>query len=577
MALNNFHTPGPQTDVRNLMLAQLNQSGLANNIFNSALGEMNKFDTGARNLNTQKLTRDIANMSLSELEDYYNNGKTALDILNEKDGTGFMYNETDPNLLNMVNQRDNDYKTAKNNIVFNELQQLTPQQIIDSGNLFDKFEYLDKLTPQQQAQIAAARGNAQQTLRTQALNELSPEEIADAETIGNINFAPEYGTPDAQDAERFSTLQGKYRADLDSKNYSLAMQLLNSIPNPLDRARLVANPPEFKAMLEQSGIKFRKGETFTQLMSDLGATYNDPNKKAELDRIYNDKITSELADAATSGKSLSEVYSIINNAVDSQGNHLTEQQKAEKFNYVLDKGNFINDAIDDFKEDEEFKEHYDALTNEKLTDTQRAAALDYFKNNIRQYTKEVPKEYKPYIEKKLISTLEDTYKKSNIAIEQADKARATEATHNMMSFIQNISDSDIKTEMQDDVLGDKISLQFADLKSGDKTLTDSSIKGGIIKMLGLVPQNDSIQQIKKFLEDPKNRESSLGIYFFNKLVPAYKLFKSNPDAEKGANSPGVLGQLNSSLAGLEAGAKIIENYKIYKNKGSMSNIYYMPQ
>ena len=70
MALNNFHTPGPQTDVRNLMLAQLNQSSLANNIFNSTLGEMNKFDTGARNLNTQKLTRDIANMSLSELEEH---------------------------------------------------------------------------------------------------------------------------------------------------------------------------------------------------------------------------------------------------------------------------------------------------------------------------------------------------------------------------------------------------------------------------------------------------------------------------------------------------------------------------
>ena len=244
MALNNFHTPGPQTDVRNLMLAQLNQSSLANNIFNSTLGEMNKFDTGARNLNTQKLTRDIANMSLSELEDYYNNGKTAIDILNEKDGTGFMYNETDPNLLNMVNQRDNDYKTAKNNIVFNELQQLTPQQIVDSGNLFDKFQYLDKLTPQQQAWLTAARGNAQQTLRTQALNELSPEEIADAATIGNIKLPPEYGSFNAQDAALFSTKQDKYKADLDSKNYGLAKQLLNSIPNPLARARLVANPSE---------------------------------------------------------------------------------------------------------------------------------------------------------------------------------------------------------------------------------------------------------------------------------------------------------------------------------------------
>lgn len=576
MALNNFHTPGPQTDVRNLMLAQLNQSGLANNIFNSALGEMNKFDTGARNLNTQKLTRDIANMSLGELENYYNNGKTALDILNEKDGTGFMYNETDPNLLNMVNQRDNDYKTAKNNVVFNELQQLTPQQIIDSGNLFDKFEYLDKLTPQQQAWLTAARGNAQQTLRTQALNELSPEEIADAATIGNIKLASEYGSFNSKDAEDFRALQGKYRADLDSKNYSLATQLLNSIPNPLDRARLVNNPSEFKARLEQAGIKFRKGETFTQLMSDLGATYNDPNKKAELSRIDDDRLTSQLADAATSGESLTTVASIIDNAVDFQGNHLTEQQKADKFNYILDKGNFINDAIDDFKEDEEFKKNYDALTNEKLTDTQRAAALDYFKNNIRQYTKEVPKEYKPYIEKKLISTLEDTYKKSNIAIEQAAKARATEATRSMMSFIQNISDSDIKVEMEDGVLRDRISLQFADLKSRNKNLTDSDIKGGIIKMLGSVPQNKSIEQIKRFLEDPENRESSLGIYFFNKLAPAYKIYMSNPSEER-ANGPGVIKELNSSLAGLEAGAKIIENYKIYKNKGSMSNIYYMPQ
>lgn len=576
MALNNFHTPGPQTDVRNLMLAQLNQSSLANNIFNSALGEMNKFDTGARNLNTQKLTRDIANMSLGELENYYNNGKTALDILNEKDGTGFMYNETDPNLLNMVNQRDSDYKTAKNNVVFNELQQLTPQQIIDSGNLFDKFEYLDKLTPQQQAWLTAAKGSAQQTLRTQALNELSPEEIADAASIGNIKLAPEYGSFNSQDAELFRTLQGKDRADLDSKNYGLAMQLLNSIPNPLDRARLVANPPEFKAMLEQSGIKFRKGETFTQLMSDLGATYNDPNKKAELSRIDDDRLTSQLADAVTSGESLASVASIIDNAVDFQGNHLTEQQKADKFNYILDKGNFINDAIDDFKEDAEFKKHYDALTNERLTDTQRAEALDYFKNNIRQYTKEVPKEYKPYIEKKLISTLEDTYKKSNIAIEQAAKARATEATQSMMSFIQNISDSDIKVEIEDGVLRDKISLQFADLKSRDKSLDDSTIKGGIIKMLGSVPQNETIEQIKRFLEDPKNRESSLGIYFFNKLAPAYKIYKSNPSEER-ANGPGVIKELNSSLAGLEAGAKIIENYKIYKNKGSMSNIYYMPQ
>lgn len=578
MALNNFHTPGPQTDVRNLMLAQLNQSSLANNIFNSTLGEMNKFDTGARNLNTQKLTRDIANMSLSELEDYYNNGKTALDILNEKDGTGFMYNETDPNLLNMVNQRDNDYKTAKNNIVFNELQQLTPQQIIDSGNLFDKFEYLDKLTPQQQAQIAAARGNAQKTLRTQALNELSPEEIADAETIGNIKFAPELGTPDAQDAESFRLLQGKYRGDLDSKNYGLATQLLNSIPNPLDRARLVANPSEFKARLEQAGIKFRNGETFTRLMSDLGATYNDPNKKAELDKIFDDQITSELAAAIQNGKSLSDVASIVNNAVNSQGNHLTEQQKADKLNYILDKGNFINKAIKKFnKNDKEFRKNYDALTDETLTDEQRAAALDYFKNNVKHYIKHAPKEYQPYIMNKLISTLEDTYKKSNLAIEQAAKTRATEATRNMMSSIQNISDPSIKMEMEEQVLGNSGSLQFSTLKEGKyKGVSDDEIKGGIMQMLELMPKNDSMQQLQKFLADPQNRKSSLGIYFFNKLVPAYAAFRSNSTPE-GAKSDGVIQALNSKLAGINEGVKIIKDYKIYKNKGSMSNIYFMPQ
>jgi hypothetical protein len=577
MALNNFHTPGPQTDVRNLMLAQLNQSGLANNIFNSALGEMNKFDTGARNLNTQKLTRDIANMSLSELEDYYNNGRTAIGILNDKDGTGFMYNETDPNLLNMVNQRDNDYKTAKNNIVFHELQQMSPQQILDSGNLYDKFAYADKLTPLQEAWLTNAKGSAQKSLRTQALNELSPEEIADAQTVGNIKLDSSLGAFDSQDAESFRALQDKYKGELDSKNYGLATQLLNSIPNPLDRARLVNNPSEFRARLEQAGIKFRNGETFTRLISDLGATYNDPNKKAELDKIFDDQITSEIAAAIQDGKSLSDVASIVNNAVNSQGNHLTEQQKADKLNYILDKGNFINKAIKKFnKNDEEFRKNYDALTDETLTDEQRAAALDYFKNNVKHYIKHAPKEYQPYIKNKLISTLEDTYKKSNLAIEQAAKTRTTEATRNMMSSIQNISDPSIKTEMEEQVLGNGGSLQFSTLKEGKyKGVSDDEIKGGIMQMLELMPKNDSMQQLQKFLADPQNRKSSLGIYFFNKLVPAYAAFRSNSTPE-GAKSDGVIQALNSKLAGINEGVKIIKDYKIYKNKGSMSNIYFMP-
>lgn len=532
MALNNFHTPGPQTDVRNLMLAQLNQSSLANNIFNSTLGEMNKFDTGARNLNTQKLTRDIANMSLSELEDYYNNGKTALDILNEKDGTGFMYNETDPNLLNMVNQRDNDYKTAKNNIVFNELQQLTPQQIIDSGNLFDKFEYLDKLTPQQQAQIAAARGNAQQTLRTQALNELSPEEIADAASIGNIKFAPEYGSPSAQDAEKFRLLQDRYRGELDSKNYGLAMQLLNSIPNPLDRARLVANPPEFKAMLEQSGIKFRKGETFTQLMSDLGATYNDPTKKAELDRIADDHLISQLADAAEKGESLATIYSIINNAVDSQGNHLTEQQKAEKLNYVLDNSNIIDDLIYDQANsldkdgktlkfpnmDKEFR----SVNNPKLDAITRASNADKLKAYGDKLFENFPLHMRKILRKKYESRIDSMLKTSNeTAKVQAEISKNT-ARNKAQEWANAKKPNDINFKSV--IEGTYKSKIASNSKTKDKA---NDIKSDILNMLHSNTAFLEYADIYQYMRD--NDNSAFTNYLFDTMYPLYESNSHNYD------------------------------------------------
>lgn len=526
MALNNFHTPGPQTDVRNLMLAQLNQSGLANNIFNSALGEMNKFDTGARNLNTQKLTRDIANMSLSELEDYYNNGKTAIDILNEKDGTGFMYNETDPNLLNMVNQRDNDYKTAKNNAVFHELQQLTPQQIIDSGNLYDKFSYADKLTPLQEAWLTNAKGSAQKTLRTQALNELSPEEIADAATIGNIKFAPEYGIPDAQDAERFSTLQGKYRADLDSKNYGLAMQLLNSIPNPLDRARLVANPPEFKAMLEQSGIKFRKGETFTQLMSALGATYNDPKKKEELDKIYNDKIISELADAAGSGKSLSEIYSIINNAVDSQGNHLTEQQKADKLNYILDNSNIITDLIYDQTNSKEkdgktkkfptMEKELNDINDTELSAVARATAADSLKAYGEKLFENFPLHMRKVLRKKYESTIDSMLKTSN----ETAKAQAEMTRNEARNSLQEWANAHLPNDYDfESVIGGGYTSKIA----GNKKINVNDVKSDIMNMLHTNTDFGDYSDIYKFMKEHKN--SPFTSYLFDIMYPLYEANK----------------------------------------------------
>ena len=548
MALNNFHTPGPQTDVRNLMLAQLNQSSLANNIFNSTLGEMNKFDTGARNLNTQKLTRDIANMSLSELEDYYNNGKTSLDILNEKDGTGFMYNETDPNLLNMVNQRDNDYKTAKNNIVFNELQQLTPQQIVDSGNLFDKFEYLDKLTPQQQAQIAAARGNAQQALRTQALNELSPEEIADAATIGNIKFAPEYGTPNAQDAEKFRVLQDKYQTDLDSKNYSLAMQLLNSIPNPLDRARLVANPPEFKAMLEQSGIKFRKGGTFTQLMSALGATYNDPNKKTELDNIFNSQYKVTLDKAIKEDKSLPETLDIIAKGVDNYGNPLSVEKQKEFTDYVFDNSDYIQKYIskEAIKEgNEDILNLLDGISDISLSMQDRAEAADALKHQMKDIVKNVPKHLQKTVESKMNAYVDSMLKTSNeTAKAQALSDRST-ARKKMQEQINEMSDID--RAAFNDVLTGEYKSKISSAEKGNA----SEVKG---KLMGLIRSNVEFSQYIPLLNYmDKNPNSPLKSYILDSLYDLNKLegYNSKEDSQTKKNIRARLDTLISILPNYE--------------------------
>ena len=562
MALNNFHTPGPQTDVRNLMLAQLNQSGLANNIFNSALGEMNKFDTGARNLNTQKLTRDIANMSLGELENYYNNGKTAIDILNEKDGTGFMYNETDPNLLNMVNQRDNDYKTAKNNIVFNELQQLTPQQIVDSGNLFDKFEYTDKLTPQQQAWLTAARGSAQQALRTQALNELSPEEIADAATIGNIKFPTEYGSPNAQDAKEFRELQGKYQTDLDSKNYGLAMQLLNSIPNPLDRARLVANPPEFKAMLEQSGIKFRKGETFTQLMSALGATYNDPTKKAELDKIADDHIISQLADAAEKGESLSEIYSIINNAVDSQGNHLTEQQKTDKLNYVLDNSDYIQKFVAkesiNTKKYPSLQQELKDINNPKLTAISRASAADKLKAYGEKLFEKFPLHMRKVLLKKYESHIDSLLKTSN----ETAKAQAEMDKNTARNKAQEWANAHLPDDF---AFKSVINGNYTSKIAGDKKLNSDEVKSEIMHMLNTNTDFSDYNDIYQYMRD--NENSSFTNYLFDIMYP---LYKANKNVVTNA------GEIDLNYAKLEIAKKLNALSKIFPTIKTLeqSNIRY---
>ena len=557
MALNNFHTPGPQTDVRNLMLAQLNQSSLANNIFNSTLGEMNKFDTGARNLNTQKLTRDIANMSLSELEDYYNNGKTAIDILNEKDGTGFMYNETDPNLLNMVNQRDNDYKTAKNNIVFNELQQLTPQQIVDSGNLFDKFQYLDKLTPEQQKWLTAAKGSAQKTLRTQALNELSPEEIADVASIGNIKFPTEYGLPDAQDAESFRLLQGKYRTELDSKNYGLATQLLNSIPNPLDRARLVANPSKFKTMLEQSGITFRNGETFTRLMNDLGATYNDPNKKAELDNIFNNQYKVTLENAIKENKSLPETLDIIAKGVDNYGNPLSVEKQKEFTDYVFDNSDYIQKYIskEAIKEDnEDILNLLDGISDTSLSMQDRAEAADALKHQMKDIVKNVPKHLQKTVESKMNAYVDSMLKTSNeTAKAQALSDRST-ARKKMQEQVNEMSDED--RSFFNEVIEGSYKSRISSAEKGNA----SDVKG---KLMGLIRSKVEFKHYRPLLNYmEKNPNSPLKSYILDSFYDLNKLegYKSKEDEQT----------KNNIRARLDTLLSILPNYEL----AEQSNIRY---
>lgn len=555
MALNNFHTPGPQTDVRDLMLAQLNQSSLANNIFNSALGEMNKFDTGARNLNTQKLTRDIANMSLGELENYYNNGKTALDILNEKDGTGFMYNETDPNLLNMINQRDNDYKTAKNNIVFNELQQLTPQQIIDSGNLFDKFSYADKLTPQQQAWLTAAKGSAQKTLRTQALNELSPEEIADAATIGNIKFAPELGSPDAQDVEEFRALQGKYRNELDSKNYSLAMQLLNSIPNPLDRARLVNDPSEFKARLEQAGIKFRNGETFTRLMSDLGATYNDPAKKQELDNIFNSKYKVTLEDAIKEGKSLPEVLDIINKGVDTYGNLLSVEKQKEFTEYVFDNSDYLQKFLSkevNKEGNEDLKAFRDNLLDTDLSDQSRAESADALKRQMKDIVKKVPKHLQKTVENRMNAYIDSLLKTSNETAKAQALADRSTARRKMQEQL-NLMDERDRSDFNHVIKGDYTSL----IASAEKGKA-SEVRGEI---RNLIRSSVEFENYRPFL-DYMQKYPTLESYILDSFYELNKL-KGYNDEKSVSTKANIRNRLDTLL-------KILPNYDL----AEQSNIRY---
>jgi hypothetical protein len=463
----------------------------------------------------------------------------------------------------MVNQRDNDYKTAKNNIVFNELQQLTPQQIVDSGNLFDKFQYTDKLTQQQQAWLTDARGNAQQTLRTQALNELSPEEIADAATIGNIKLAPEYGSFSSQDIKSFSTLQDKYRADLDSKNYSLATQLLNSIPNPLDRARLVANPPEFKAMLEQSGIKFRKGETFTQLMSDLGATYNDPNKKAELSRIDDDRLTSQLADASESGKSLSEVYSIIDNAVNYQGNHLTEQQKAEKLNYVLDNSDYIQKFVAkesiNTKKYPSLQQELKDINNPKLTAISRASAADKLKAYGEKLFENFPLHMRKVLLKKYESHIDSLLKTSNESAKVQTEMDKNTARNEIQKMLNAEGTNGERMDFKDILDGEyKSKISAKDNNKANK------IKGSILDMLQSNVSLEKYGPLITYLQ--KNPNSSFSSYVFDSFYNLNEADRKHPEADymhKGEN-------MNKITSKLDRLMKILPHIKTLEQ----SNIVY---
>ena len=419
-----------------------------------------------------------------------------------------------------------------------------------------QFQYLDKLTPQQQAQIAAARGNAQKTLRTQALNELSPEEIADAATIGNIKFAPEYGTPDAQDAEKFRVLQDKYQTDLDSKNYGLAMQLLNSIPNPLDRARLVANPPEFKAMLEQSGIKFRKGGTFTQLMSALGATYNDPNKKAELDNIYNSQYKVTL-DKAIKEKSLPETLDIIAKGVDNYGNPLSVEKQKEFTEYVFDNSDYLQKFLS--KEANKKGNEYisilrDKLLNTSLSDKDRAESADALKNQMKDIVKNVPKHLQKTVENKMNAYIDSLLKTSNETAKAQALANRSKKKKKMQEQINEMSDED--RSHFNEVIEGSYKSKISSAEKGNA----SDVKG---KLMGLIRSKVEFERYSPLLNYmEKNPNSPLKSYILDSFYDLNKLegYKSKEDEQT----------KNNIRARLDTLISILPNYEL----AEQSNIRY---
>ena len=334
------------------------------------------------------------------------------------------------------------------------------------------------------------------------------------------------------------------------------MQLLNSIPNPLDRARLVANPPEFKAMLEQSGIKFRNGGTFTQLMSDLGATYNDPNKKAELDNIYNSQYKVTL-DKAIKEKSLPETLDIIAKGVDNYGNPLSVEKQKEFTEYVFDNSDYLQKFLS--KEANKKGNEYisilrDKLLNTSLSDKDRAESADALKNQMKDIVKNVPKHLQKTVENKMNAYIDSLLKTSNETAKAQALANRSAARKKMQEQINEMSDED--RFHFNEVIEGSYKSKISSAEKGNA----SNVKG---KLMGLIRSKVEFERYSPLLNYmEKNPNSPLKSYILDSFYDLNKLegYKSKEDEQT----------KNNIRARLDTLISILPNYEL----AEQSNIRY---
>ena len=303
-------------------------------------------------------------------------------------------------------------------------------------------------------------------------------------------------------------------------------------------------------------------------MSDLGATYNDPTKKAELDRIADDHIVSQLVDAAEKGESLATISSIIDNAVDSQGNHLTEQQKADKLNYILDNSNIITDLIYDqansldkdgkTKKFPSMDEEFRGINNPKLEALTRATYADKLKAYGDKLFENFPLHMRKVLRKKYESRIDSMLKTSN----ETAKVQAEISRNTARNKAQEWANAHLPDDSKFNAV---INGNYTSKIASDKKLDSDEIKSEIMHMLNTNTDFSDYRDIYQYMRD--NENSSFTNYLFDIMYPLYKANK-NVFSNKS--------DIDLSYAKLEVGKKLNALSKIFPTIKTLeqSNIRY---